>query len=288
MKKINVNTRLIDTQNHSENICGTDGCVIPAPQEQKPTLIYVFDGLCSYCYGFDTQLLLIMQELNNEVQLKIISGGMNIGSDMPGIKEKLGETFRDDYRQVVQITGANISEKYLAGTVDSDNYIVNSEIPARAFSAFKTIEKNAEKHLEFVFTMQKNLYRLDSEITASAFSTFKTYPNFKGNEINFITHFQYNMYHEGLNPNEDEIYLKTADHFGIAGEEFLQKMKMSEITEDVLKDFDYTQALQVTGFPHVFLKTPEEQYYLLARGYDKEENIAARIDNIEKELKRKG
>ena len=54
-----------------------------------------------------------MQELNSEVELKIISSGRNIGSDTPRIKEKLGETFRDDYRQVAQITGVNISENAL-------------------------------------------------------------------------------------------------------------------------------------------------------------------------------
>ncbi len=214
----------------------------------KPTIIYVYDMLCSWCYGFEKEMKQLYDKYNKAYDFQFVSGGMFPPTKNRRIKDVLGAGFQEAYARVIEISGADITEKYLTGLVQNANY------------------------------------RLDSEITAGAFSTFKTYPNFKGNEINFITQFQYNMYHEGLNPNEEEIYLKTADHFGIAGEEFLQKMKMAEITEDVLKDFDYTQALQVTGFPQVFLKTPGKKYYLLARGYDKEKNITARIGNIEKEL----
>lgn len=215
----------------------------------KPTIIYVYDMLCSWCFGFEKEMKKLYDQYKETYDFQFISGGMFPPIQNKRIKEVLGANFHEAYARVIEISGAEISEKYLTELVQDTNY------------------------------------RLDSEITARAFSTFKTYPEFKGNEINFIMQFQYNMYHEGLNPNQDEIYLKTAAYFGLAGEEFLQKMKMAEITDDILKDFNYTQALKVTGFPHVFLKTSEEQYYLLTRGYDKEVNIAIRIDSIEKELK---
>lgn len=233
MEKININTDFLTTQDYAENICGPDGCVIPNNTAHKPTLIYVFDGLCSYCYGFDTQLFLIMQELKNEVELKIISGGMNIGNDTPRIKEKLGETFRDDYRQVVQITGADIRENYLAGTVDKENYIVNSEIPARAFSTFKTIEKNTERHLDFVFNMHQNLYV------------------------------------EGLNPNEDELYRKTIETFGFDANAFLQKMKSDEALKSAYQDFDLAKEIGSDLFPQLYVQDNQGKAERVLRVYAK-------------------
>ncbi|UOE37553.1 DsbA family protein [Chryseobacterium oryzae] len=216
--QIKIQTNFFDDKAFSDNFCGSEGCEIPAVKKQKPTLIYVFDGLCSYCYGFDTQLFIIRDELKAEVDLKIISGGMNIGKDTPRIKEKLGETFRKDYQQVVQITGANISENYLAGTVDSENYIVNSEIPARAFSTFKSLPEMKDKHLDFVFAMHQNLY------------------------VN------------GLNPNEDELYKKTALAFGLNADEFLVKMKSPEALEWAYQDFDLAKQIGSDLFPQLYLQ----------------------------------
>lgn len=213
----------------------------------KPKIIYVYDMLCSWCYGFEKEMKILYDEFSEVYDFQFVSGGMFPPTQNRRIKDALGDGFREAYARVIETSGADITENYLTGLVEKANY------------------------------------RLNSEITARAFSVFKTHPDFKGNEINFITQFQYNMYHEGLNPNDDEIYLKTAAHFGIGGEEFLQEMKSFAISEDVLKDFDYTRALQVTGFPQVFLQTPQGQYFMIARGYDKAENITQRITKIEKE-----
>lgn len=212
----------------------------------KNTIIYVYDGLCSWCYGFDSQMKILQEKLKDEYDFQLVSGGMFVG-EVRHIKEILGENFRLAYSRVIEFSGANISEKYLGGLVEKDNYVVNSEIPATAFSTFKTYTDYPEKALEFVTVMQTNMYK------------------------------------EGLNPNEDELYKKTAEHFGINSEEFLQKMKTEETRKDAHDDFQYAKALQVNGFPQVFLKTIDEKYYLISRGFSKAENIIEILENIKNE-----
>ncbi|UOE37554.1 DsbA family protein [Chryseobacterium oryzae] len=213
----------------------------------KPTIIYVYDGLCSWCYGFEKEMQILYDKFQDRYDFQLVSGGMFPAEQNRRIKDILGEGFREAYARVIEYSGADITEKYLGGLVEKDNYQLNSEKPAQAFSAFKTYPNKSYRQIEFVTTMQSF------------------------------------MYGEGLNPNEDEMYHKTAEHFEIDADEFIAKMKTDAVLEDVKKDFQYAQALQVTGFPQVFLKTPQDQYYLIARGYDKEDNIAARIAEIEKQ-----
>lgn len=212
----------------------------------NPTIIYVYDGLCSWCYGFDAEMKILQEQLKDEYDFQLVSGGMFVGEERR-IKEILGEGFRKGYARVIEMSGANITEKYLGGLVEKDNYVVNSEIPATAFSAFKTYADYPEKALEFVTVMQTNMYK------------------------------------EGLNPNEDALYQKTAEHFGINPEEFLQKMKTEDVRKDAHDDFQYTKALQVNGFPQVFLKTTEDKYYLISRGYSKAEHIEDILKSIKAE-----
>lgn len=159
----------------------------------------------------------------------------------------MGENFREAYARVMELSGADISEKYLGKLVGEENYIVNSDKTAQAFSAFKQHKPSQAQQLAFITQMQTHIYR------------------------------------DGLNPNEEALYRTTAEDFQLNSEDFLAQMQSETVQEDVQEDYAYARALQVNSFPQVFLKTTDGKYYLIAKGYSTAEQIAEIIHNIENE-----
>ncbi|MEJ6694109.1 MAG: hypothetical protein QNL00_10970, partial [Saprospiraceae bacterium] len=44
--------------------------------QDKPTLIYVGDPMCSWCYGFSHEIEDAITELGEEIQLEVVMGGL--------------------------------------------------------------------------------------------------------------------------------------------------------------------------------------------------------------------
>lgn len=44
--------------------------------QDKPTLIYVGDPMCSWCYGFSPELTFALDKLENKVEVEIVMGGL--------------------------------------------------------------------------------------------------------------------------------------------------------------------------------------------------------------------
>lgn len=211
----------------------------------KPTIIYVYDGLCSWCYGFESQMKELFSTYKNTHDFHFVSGGMFPEAQQKRIKSLVGEQFREAYNRVMEYSGAIITEKYLGGLVEQENYIVNSDQTARAFSTFKSYGKNEEEQLAFIIEMQNNIYQ------------------------------------NGLNPNGEELYRTTAQHFNLPADEFVEKMKSEAIRKSVVEDYTYARDLHVNSFPQVFLKTPDGQYFQIVKGYSKAEQISEIIQKIE-------
>jgi len=44
--------------------------------QDKPTLIYVGDPMCSWCYGFGDEIAEVIKELGDDVNLEVVMGGL--------------------------------------------------------------------------------------------------------------------------------------------------------------------------------------------------------------------
>lgn len=127
----------------------------------KPEIIYVYDGICSWCYGFEAQMQKLFEELHEAYDFRFVSGGMFPAQYERRIKDAVGENFREAYARVKELSGADISEKYLGKLVGEENYIVNSDKTAQAFSAFNQHKPSQAQQLAFITQMQSETVQED-------------------------------------------------------------------------------------------------------------------------------
>ena len=65
--------------------------------QEKPILIYVGDPMCSWCYGFGNEIAEVINELEEEVELEIVMGGLRPynSQTMSELKDFLTEHWHD-------------------------------------------------------------------------------------------------------------------------------------------------------------------------------------------------
>lgn len=209
----------------------------------RPTLVYVYDALCSWCYGFDAVMAQVERDYSDRADLVLVSGGMNVGDRRRRIQEVLGPDYRAIYANVIERSGADISDAYLGGLVGRDNYVVDSLRPAVALSVFRSDPGRAKRQLAFVTAMQTGMYR------------------------------------DGLDPGEDAYYRTAAEAFSLDPDAFLAQMTAQAFIDDARDDFALTQALGVAGFPNLSLRDEIGTRYLsVSRGFAPYDDIAPVID----------
>lgn len=216
---------------------------------KKSTLIYVYDGLCSWCYAIDKEVKAVQETFSDKLDVQLVSGGMFIGDQRPLILDAFTMSMiRQAYARVSTMGKVIISEKYLDGLIEKENYRLDSEKTAVAYSVYKSMVADRKSDLDFVENMQKNMY------------------------IN------------GLNPNNELLYHKTAIDMGLGAEDFIQKMNDDSYLEEATRDFMFARELGVNSYPQIILKTPEEKYYLISKGYSDSATMSMRLNNIFSEI----
>ncbi len=190
-------------------------------------LIYVYDALCGWCFGFSPTIERFAQVYQADFEkIEVISGGMVVGNRIGPIGEVAGY-ISQAYKDVERATGIKFGEQFLNGTLAEGTAIFSSIPPAIALSIFKS-------------------YQPDNQLT-------------------FAARLQKAIYFEGKAPEEVAAYSLIAAEFGLDSDDFLVKMKDAHFKALAEEDFAYTQQLQVNGFPTVFVQLGT-QYYPIARG----------------------
>lgn len=86
---------------------------------EKPTLIYIGDPMCSWCYGISEELLIAKEELEGKVNFEILVGGLRAGGG-----EKWTSDFtsflKHHWKEVSQTSGMEFSYDLLS--IDMFNY----------------------------------------------------------------------------------------------------------------------------------------------------------------------
>jgi len=207
-------------------------------------IIYAYDALCGWCYGFSPVIEAFYQKHREEVDFDVLSGGMVIGERIGPIG-KVAPYIRHAYRDVEQATGIKFGEAFLKGVLKDGQTIFTSVPPAIALSVFKS--HRAEGAILFAAALQKAIY------------------------------------YDGLVPEDTATYSQLAEEFGIDGKTFTQQMTEDKFLSEAQKEFYRTQQLGVQGFPTVFAEV-EDSYYPLTRGYaplnELEKRFATLTQNI--------
>ena len=117
--------------------------------QEKATLIYVGDPMCSWCYGFAPELSEAVDALDKTVDIQVVMGGLR-----PYNTQKmtdLADFLKEHWEEVNGRTGQPFSYDIL-----QENYAYDTEPPSRACVVVR--EMKPELEMDFFKTLQTLFY----------------------------------------------------------------------------------------------------------------------------------
>ncbi len=206
----------------------------------KGKVIYIYDALCGWCYGFSPVAVQLKQRFSNDFEFEVWSGGMVTG-DRVGPLGQMADYIEKAYPTVEARTGIRFGEAYLNNILRNKNYISDSLPPSLALTVFKSF--------------------------------------FPENAAEFARQIQRALYLEGKDLGKIETYGPLLAEWGIAEADFRERFEDPAYTERTRLEFKQAAELGVTGFPTMLL-LHQGQFYLLAEGYRPYQEIEHILDQV--------
>lgn len=193
----------------------------------RPVVLYVYDPLCGWCYGFSPVMEEMAVEFGDMADFKVISGGMVTG-DRVGPLSDIAPYIRKAYKDVEKLSGVLFGDKYLQILFGDAAWVMNSEPPSRI-------------HALFCHEFQDQQTRVSALI-------------------------QKGIYQEALPPVSDELGIWVGEQLGKSSGWTLQQLNSEENIQRMKDHFDLSSKLGVTGFPAVFV-WKSGTWYQVSRGF---------------------
>ncbi len=130
-------------------------------------LLYVFDALCGWCYGFNPTLEAFAK--THDAQVKVISGGMIRGERRGPIGEVAGY-IKHAYKDVEQMTGVKFGRGFIDGPLEAGDMYMTSEPPAALLAWVR--EQAPDRQLEGAHAVQHGIYHEGHGPNTSALGTY--------------------------------------------------------------------------------------------------------------------
>ncbi len=203
----------------------------------RTTLIYVYDALCGWCYGFSPVMEKLHKNFSDDLDFEVVSGGMITGGRIGPIGE-VAPYIRQAYRDVERATGVTFGPGFLEGTLAKGTALFTSEPPAVALCIVKAHQPH--RALAFAATLQKAIY------------------------------------YDGIAPADLAAYGPYAAAFGFDAADFVQKMGQQAYQAQAQAEFAQAARWGVRGFPTVLLAR-DGKLTLLVNGFAPYERLAARL-----------
>ena len=193
----------------------------------QPRLIYVYDALCGWCYGFSPVIRRFHDTYHDQFTFDVMSGGMMTGPRSQPISESMGYV-RSALQIVEEQTGVEFGQAYVENILDPGTYISDSSKPGQAMTLFRVLQTGRD--IEFAATLQNALYR------------------------------------DGIDLNVDAHYGPLVEPYGVDPDEFVAHLNDAAIIDQTTQEFSLVAQMGINGFPSVIIEKGEE-LFLVARGY---------------------
>lgn len=225
----------------NENINMEANLTLNTDKKKKPKLIYYYDALCGWCYGFSPVISQLHQEFTGRLDFEIISGGLFLKNRAGFVNDVAPHIKAGAYKSVEARTGVKFGETFLADVFGKGKMTLNSLPPSIALCIVK--EQFPDKGLEF------------AEILLSA------------------------VYLDGMNPIIVEEYKKYVDKIGFDFEDFSKKMKDYKYKEMAENEFEIFKESQLSGMPTLVIEKNGQQI-ILSNGYLGYNELKIRINKV--------
>ncbi len=201
-------------------------------------LIYIYDALCGWCYGFAPTMRDFYQKNKNAFEtIEVISGGMITGERIGAIGE-VAPYIKTAYKDVENRTGVTFGKPFLKDILEEGSAVFTSIPPSVALSIFK---KEAQNNPKLAGEKNEQL-------------------------LHFAEDLQKLIYFDGIVPQDYTKYGELAEKYDLDKTDFIEKMTNLEYEKLTQKDFQLSKDFGVNGFPTLIIQK-EEEYYLFARGF---------------------
>ena len=181
-------------------------------------IIYAFDPLCGWCFGFHQVITQLMDDFSERLEFDIISGGLVVGNKICKISEK-AKYLKKYMPDVERITGVKFGEKFIQ-LLDEGSYISNSIPPSIAFNVFKSFRPDLA--FKIAHAIQK-------------------------------TH-----YIDGMDLNNIRPYFKVAEQFGVNKFGFMERYEDPMYAHITQEEFDLVKSWGATHYPTILLEREGE------------------------------
>lgn len=202
-------------------------------KKEKPELIYVYDALCGWCYGFSPVITRLRQEFDRQLDFLVLSGGM-VRGDNVALVSSMYDFLKKASEEVENATGVSFGSGFLEGLLEDPDAILNSEPAALAMATFRLEKK--EQAVDFAAAIQKAIY------------------------------------FDGMHTDNMDGFAHIAERFGISKDWFDKTITDPEVLQIVENEFNMIAKMGVKGFPTLLLRKGEEME-VISRGYQSYQQI---------------
>jgi len=210
---------------------------------EKAKLLYFYDPLCGWCFGFSPVIKQLEKEFQEQIAFEAISGGMVLGDRVKPLSE-MKDYLKEAMPRLEEMTGVKFGEPYLE-LLDEGSLMLDSELPCIAMTVFKSM--TSKSNIEFASALQSTLYE------------------------------------KGINLNEIDNYKSLAEDFDLPWEVFKEKIQAPEYKEKTYQEFQMGQQMGINGFPSVVLSIGNQGYLIARGYRPESEMKAVIAELIDKE-----
>jgi len=186
--------------------------------DMKPTLIYVYDPLCGWCYGFHPVMEKLRKRFGDRITIDVKVGGLAVGERAQPVSEGY-DYIKDGLKQVEKATGIEFGRNFKL-LIEEGSYFYDSVPPCKAQ---KIVNEIAPEHsLNFAGTLQSALFR------------------------------------DGKDLNDPATYEELIEPYDIDPDTFKTRFESDETKEALMAEFDWCRSHGATGFPTLLIKIEDE------------------------------
>ena len=222
-----------------------NGLQVQGQNQDEMKIIYVYDALCGWCYGFSPVMVDFAASRQGEgLTVEVLSGGMITGA-AEGPLGRIADYIRSAYPRVEATTGVKFGPEFTQGLLNQAEVQMSSWPSALALTAFKSLQ--GPEPTRFAAELQKLLYQ------------------------------------QGKAPDDWEAYAQLALSFGLSDLEFRQNMESSTNRQATQAEFERVENMGIQGFPAVLLEY-QGQLHLLTSGYASSEELNQKYQSLRASL----
>lgn len=189
---------------------------------ERPVVYYIFDVLCSWCYGFSANMHQFYEDHKDEIDFRVMSGGMVLGQNEGPIGD-LPKEIQESFKRVEEMSGRKFGDPFFEMLAKGDALL--SSLPG-----------------------------------ALALASFRTYQ--PDNAIAFAKRMQEAIYQEGLPPAEAKTFGHCAEDFGMNATDFMKLMVDKDRLELVRTEFEVVKKWGISGFPAVVYQEKDKAFLI--------------------------